>query len=170
MCWRLTLIEELLQSNSFPVDVSSWGIVSLRVVDHEPEIGLESSPVLVKAAVELGTHGTQVHRVLDDLEVTRWGLVNVDAQIGGPLTLGPYHERDPRVGGRVWHVCALAISSERSCKHPSRIPTSQRIETLERASSCLSPSPASGVWGEGRQNCPSVGGRQVPYADLRRAI
>jgi len=79
---RLTLIEELLQSNCFSVNVSSWGVVGLRVVDHEPEISLEAGPVFVKATVELGTHGAQIHRVLDDLEVTRWTSVNVGAQVG----------------------------------------------------------------------------------------
>ena len=56
------------------MNVSSWGVVGLRVVDHKPEISLEAGPVFVKAAVELGTHSTQVHRVLDNLEVTKWGV------------------------------------------------------------------------------------------------
>ena len=81
---RLTLIEELFQSNSFPVDVSSWGIVGPRVVDHEPEISLEAGTVFVKAAVELCTHGTQVHRVLDDFEVAGWTLADVSPQISDP--------------------------------------------------------------------------------------
>ena len=77
MCSRLTLIEELLQSNSFPMDISSWRIVGLRVVDHEPEISLEASTVFIKAAIELRTHGAQVHRVLDDFEIAGWTLANV---------------------------------------------------------------------------------------------
>jgi len=66
------------------MNVSSLGIVGLRVVDHEPEISLEAAPVFVKATVKLRTHGTQVHRVLDDLEVTKWSLVSVGTQIGDP--------------------------------------------------------------------------------------
>ena len=84
MCSVLTLIEELFQSNSLPVDVSSWRIVCLRVVDHEPKVCLKASTVLVKAAIELRTDGTQVHRVFDDLEVAGWTLANVSPQISDP--------------------------------------------------------------------------------------
>ena len=84
MCQILTLIEELFQPNSFSVDVSSWGIVGLRVVDHEPEISLEASTVFVEAIVELRTYGAQVHRVLDDSEVAGWTSANVSPQIGDP--------------------------------------------------------------------------------------
>jgi len=74
---KLTFIEKLFQSNSFPVNIGSRGVVSLRVVDHEPEISLEDDPVFVDAVVELRTHRTQVHRILYDLKVTGWVLVNV---------------------------------------------------------------------------------------------
>jgi hypothetical protein len=81
---RLTLIEELFQSNSFPVNIGSWRIVGLRVVDHKSEISLEAGPIFVKAVAELRTYGTQVYRILDDLEVTKCILVKVGPQIGDP--------------------------------------------------------------------------------------
>jgi len=84
MCPMLTLIEELFQPNSFPMDVSSWGIVGLRVVDHEPKISLEASTIFVEAAVELRTYGAQVHRVLDEFEVAGWTSANVSPKIGDP--------------------------------------------------------------------------------------
>ena len=62
------------------MNVSSLGVVGLRVVDHEPEISLKACPVFVKTVVELRTHGTQIHRVLDDLEVTGWILINLRPQ------------------------------------------------------------------------------------------
>ena len=74
---RLTFIEKLFQTNSFPVNKSSWRIVRLRVVDHKPEISLEARPVFVQAVAELRTHGAQVHWVFYDLEVTIWMLVSV---------------------------------------------------------------------------------------------
>ena len=150
MCQILTFIEELFQPNSFPVDVSSWGIVGLRVVDHKPEISLEASTVFIEAIVELRTYGAQVHRVLDDSEVAGWTSANVSPQIGDPQpTLVPYHGQDPQVGGRVWHACAFAVSSGRFCKHPSRKPTFQKIEASARASSFPSPSPVSDALGQG---------------------
>lgn len=72
---RLTLIEELFQSNGFPVNVSSRRVVGFGVVNHEPEISFEPGPVFVKAVAELCTHGTQIHRILNDLEVARCILV-----------------------------------------------------------------------------------------------
>ena len=128
------------------MNISPWGIVGLRVLDHEPEIGLESGPVFVEATVELCTHGTQVHRIFNDLEVTGPMLISVIPQNRDPeRTLGPYPGRDPRVGERAWHVYELAVSLERFCKPLSRTPTFQRTETSARVSSCPSPSPASGA-------------------------
>jgi hypothetical protein len=93
------------------VNVCPEGIVGLRIVDHEPEISLESSPVFVEATVEFRAHGTQVHRVLNDLEVTERMVVSVAPRIGGlGRTLGPYHGRDQRAGGRVERAYVLAAS------------------------------------------------------------
>lgn len=89
----LTFIEELFQSNGFSMNVSSRRVVSLRVVNHEPEISLEAGPVFVKTVVELCAHGTQIHRVPDDLEVTGRISVNVGPRLSvthgllwGPIT------------------------------------------------------------------------------------
>lgn len=158
---RLTLIEELFQLSGFPVYISPWRVVGLRVVNHEPEISFKSRPVFVEATDKLRAHGTQVHRILNDLEVTEQRFVSVFPWISDPgRTLGLYRGQDQQVGRRIWHTYAFAVSLKRFCKHLGRTLTFQRTEASARASSC--PSLASGAWA-GEQSFPFVVGRRVSW-------
>ena len=50
-------------------------IVRLRIADHQPKIGLKLKTILVLSLLQLRVHCAQVHRGLDDVEVTKGASV-----------------------------------------------------------------------------------------------
>ena len=64
-----TFVEELLKAECMIVSIASRKVVELCIGDHETEILFKGEAILVFALLNFLLHRTEVHRVLDDLEV-----------------------------------------------------------------------------------------------------
>ena len=49
--------------------VATCSVVRLRILDHEMEVAFVLGPLFILARIRLGTYRTQIHRILDDIEV-----------------------------------------------------------------------------------------------------
>ena len=49
--------------------VATCSVICLRILDHEMEVAFELGPLFILARIQLGTYRTQIHRILDDVEV-----------------------------------------------------------------------------------------------------
>lgn len=51
------------------MSITTWSIVCLAIVDHKTEIRLKLASFLVLSRLQFGVDGTQIHWILDDVEV-----------------------------------------------------------------------------------------------------
>ena len=65
-----TFVEDRFQGEGFVVCESTRHVVRFRVADHETEVCFECKAFFIHSSLELSGHSADIHRVLDDLEIT----------------------------------------------------------------------------------------------------
>lgn len=72
-----TFLKESFQRNCLVMWVAAHKIVRFRIIDHQTKISFKSKSIFVHASFQFCSHSTEIHRLFDDVEITKANISGV---------------------------------------------------------------------------------------------